>query len=164
MMKLALLILAHKSPEQLSRLLCRMDDKRFDFFIHIDAKSVINKFKGSDNRIKYSNIIWVKNRIKTYFNDFSLVQATVNTIKEAVKNDYQYYILLTGQDYPIKSNDYIYNKLLANYPISYIDMYGVEEAFSKGVCWVEDIGYHYFSQTIRKNILNRVGAKFNFSK
>ena len=67
MMKLALLILAHKSPEQLSRLLCRMDDKRFDFFIHIDAKSDINKFKGIDNRIKYSNIIWVKNRIKTYF-------------------------------------------------------------------------------------------------
>lgn len=164
MKKIALLFLVHKYPEQLSRLLCRMDDKRFDFFIHIDAKSDINKFKGIDNRIKYSNIIWVKNRIKTYFNDFSLVQATVNTIKEAVDNDYQYYILLTGQDYPIKNNDYIYNTLSTNYPISYIDMYGVEEAFSNGVNWVEHIGYNYFSQAVRKHILDMVGAKFYFSK
>ena len=143
MKKIAILILVHKSPEQLLHLLKRLDDNRFDFYIHVDAKSDIKQFKGIKNQVRSSKVIFVNNRIKTYFNDFSLVQATVNTIKEAMNEEYQYYMLLTGQDYPIKSNDYIYEKLSNDYPISYIDMYGVEESFSKGVSWVEHIGYSY---------------------
>ena len=143
MKKIAILLLVHKSPEQLEHLLRRMDDNRFDIYIHVDAKSDINQFKEVKNQVKASEVFFVKERIKTYFNDFSLVQATVNTIKEAISKEYKYYILLTGQDYPIKSNDYIYEKLSNDYPISYIDMYGVEESFSKGVSWVEHIGYSY---------------------
>lgn len=164
MKKIAILLLVHKSPEQLEHLLRRMDDNRFDIYIHVDAKSDINQFKGVKNQVKASEVIFVKERIKTYFNDFSLVKATVNTIKEAISKEYKYYILLTGQDYPIKSNDYIYEKLSNDYPISYIDMYGVEESFSKGVRWVEHIGYSYFSQNIRKFLLNMIGNKLYFSK
>lgn len=163
-MKNAVLILAHKSPVQLAHLLRRLDDERFDFYIHVDAKRDINQFLGIENKVKFSKVIWIKERIKTYFNDFSLVQATVNTMKKALSQDYQYFILLTGQDYPIKSNDAICEKLSANYPISYIDMYGVEEAFSKGVSWVEHIGYSYFSQSLRKKLLNCVGERLYFSK
>ena len=53
-----------------------------------------NKFKGVKSQVKASEVFFVKERIKTYFNDFSLVQATVNTIKEAISKEYKYNILL----------------------------------------------------------------------
>lgn len=164
MNKNAVIVLVHKSPEQLSRLLERMDDCRFDFYIHVDAKTDINLFYGVDDNVKFSKVTWVKGRVKTYFNDFSLVLATINSMKEALNCDYQYFILLTGQDYPIKSNNEICEKLTSSYPISFIDMYGVNEAYSKGINWVEHIGYTYFSQHLRKRLLNIVGGNFYFSK
>lgn len=165
MRKIAILLLVHKEPAQLERLLRRLDDERFDFYIHIDAKSDINAFRGVESLVKASNVIWVKCRVKTYFNDFSLVEATCHTMEQAIdaRVGYKYYVLLTGQDYPIKSNNTIYSTLMNNYPMSYIDMYGVDEAFSKGVKWVEHVGHNYFSQTIRKRLLNLVGGKIYFS-
>ena len=164
MKKIALLFLVHKSPEQFSHLLRRLDDRRFDFYIHVDAKSDINLFLPIESQIKTSHVHWISNRIKTYFNDFSLVEATCSVMKAACsRGDYFYYILLTGQDYPIKSNDYIYKKLHDSYPTAFIDMYGVHEAFSSGVKWVENIGYSYFSQSIRKKIQNTLGNKIYYS-
>ena len=165
MKKIAILFLVHKSPEQLSRLLRHLDDERFDFYIHVDAKSDINDFLPIESQVRSSQIHWIKNRVKTYFNDFSLVEATYSAMKDAFTvGEYLYYILLTGQDYPIKSNDTIYRELLESYPISFIDMYGVDEACSAGVEWVERIGYNYFSQSLRKWLLNLVGNKFYYSK
>lgn len=166
MKKIAVLILAHKYPKQLERLLIHMDDVRFDFYIHVDAKSPIAPFQYLKQVTKHSKVIFTKNRIKTYFNDFSLVEATCSIMTEATsKNEpYMYYVLLTGQDYPIKSNNHIYQTLTENYPMSYIDMYGVEYAFNNGVKWVGRIGYKYFSQSFRRKILNLVGNKFYFSR
>lgn len=163
MKKIALLFLVHKSPEQFAHLLRRLDDGRFDFYIHVDAKSDINQFLPVEHHIKKSHVHWIFNRVKTYFNDFSLVEATYNVMKAAYRGDYLYYVLLTGQDYPIKSNDYIYKKLYASYPTAYIDMYGVNDAFLSGVKWVENIGYSYFSQSLRKKLQCTLGNKFYYS-
>ncbi len=165
MRKIALLFLVHRSPEQLLRLLKRMDDERFDFYIHVDAKTNIERFLPITHHIKKSQIHWVHNRVKTYLNDFSLIEATCNTTKVASEGeeDYMYYVLLTGQDYPIKSNEFIYDKLSSAYPMSFIDMYGISEAYQSGVMWVEHIGYSYFSQSLRKKIQDFVGRKFYYS-
>lgn len=163
MKKIALLCLVHKSPDQLMRLLKRIDDERFDFFIHMDQKSDIKPFLSSVKPLKASHIHWVKNRVKTYFNDFSLVTATYNTMKEAYSDDYQYYVLLTGQDYPIKDNNYMYNILTASYPTAFIDMYGVDEALRTGIKWVGNIGVSYFSQNIRRRLQQLLGSKLYHS-
>ena len=164
MKKIAILVLVHKSPKQLMRLMKYLDDDRFDFYIHIDAKSDMDAFVFIENYIRFSQVYWVKNRVETYLNDFSLVEATCNAMKEAYESgDYLYYVLLTGQDYPIKSIDRIYKKLSESYPISFIDMYGVDEAYSLGLKWVKNIGYSYFSQSLRKKLLNIVGNKFYYS-
>ncbi|GEM_PF-3377688 len=165
MKKIAILILAHKKPDQLKQLLIKLDDINFDFFIHIDAKSEFSLFYKSINGILInSNITWINNRVKTYFNDYSLIEATCRCAEEAMSHhDYSYFILLTGQDYPIKTNKYIYEYLLKSYPMSFIDMYGVDEAYNKGVEWVKNIGYYYFSQRIRRKILGIVGDRFYFS-
>lgn len=164
MKEVAILFLVHKSPEQLSHLLKRLDDKRFDFYIHVDAKSDINRFLPIESEIKCSHVHWVRNRVKTYFNDFSLVEATYNVMNAAyTEGVYMYYVLLTGQDYPIKNNDYIYKKLYESYPTAYIDMYGVNDAYSIGIKWVKNIGYSYFSQSLRKKLQSILGNKLYYS-
>lgn len=164
MEKIAILFLVHKSPEQLAHLLKRLDDKRFDFYIHVDAKSDISRFLPVERQVKMSHVHWVRNRVKTYFNDFSLVEATYNVMNAAcAEGVYMYYVLLTGQDYPIKNNDYIYKKLYESYPTAYIDMYGVNDAYSNGIKWVKNIGYSYFSQSLRKRLQNTLGNKLYYS-
>lgn len=163
--KIAILILGHKNPNQLSKLVSSLANSHFDFYIHIDKKVDILPFQKSLENLKDMNFSFVKDRIKTYFFDFSLVEATCKCAAMAYKSgNYKYYILLSGQDYPIKSKDYIYGYLIKNYPMCWIDMYGVDEAAFHGVNWVKNIGYFYTSQHLRKIILNIVGNKFYFSK
>lgn len=163
--KIAFLILAHKNPAQLGKLVTSLDDRRFDFFIHIDAKA-----KGSFEApsLKYSErcvFLSKGERVRTYLNDFSLVDATLALAKAARRNGrYKYSVLLTGQDYPIKSNDAIYEKLLGSYPTCWIDSYGVDEAMEKGVSWVEHVGRRRFSQRIRRRLQEITGPKFYYSR
>ena len=166
MQQIAILILAHKKPTQLLRLVYAMDDKRFDLFIHIDAKSNIIPFRDILKGLNLkSNVLFVENRVKTYFFDYSLIEATCRCAELAFSiGDYKYYILLSGQDYPIKSKDYIYTKLIENYPMCWIDMYNVAEAEKRGVNWVKNIGHYYVSQKMRRLLLDLVGPKFYFSQ
>ena len=93
--------------------------------------------------------------------DFSLIDATMQPVIEAYNsaNHYSYYALLTGQDYPIKSPEYIHSYLTKNYPVSFIDMYPC----GRGVAWTEKIGTLYFSQRVRRIFRHIVGNEFYFS-
>lgn len=51
--------------------------------------------------------------MRTFLDDFSLVEATMNLLEEALSRNYVYYCLLSGQDYPIKVlNTYMINLLV----------------------------------------------------
>jgi hypothetical protein len=43
-MKIAHLVLAHKNPQQLERMLEALDHPQCDFFIHLDKKADISQF------------------------------------------------------------------------------------------------------------------------
>ncbi|MEO6916919.1 MAG: beta-1,6-N-acetylglucosaminyltransferase [Chitinophagaceae bacterium] len=102
----AYLILAHKYPEQLSRLVEALDDELSYFFIHIDKSSDIKQFGHFD---KYRDRIQFLTREKADWASYGLVQAILHGLQAAHDSPHQFrqVILLSGQDYPIKSNDYI---------------------------------------------------------
>jgi len=104
--KKAYIILAHKNPDQLERLIDRLDDGLSSFFIHIDKSSFMNK--GTAIYTKNENIELVPG-VVTAWGSFGLVEATLNAMATVRKrsDDFERIILLSGQDYPIKSNDYI---------------------------------------------------------
>lgn len=80
--KIAILILAHRNPEQLEYLIKSLDDKRYDIFVHIDKKS---KMRFDPPKCSYSSIyINEVHRVATYLNDFSLVDATCSLITTAL--------------------------------------------------------------------------------
>ena len=104
-MKKAYIILAHKNLDQLTRLVKRLDDNLSSFFIHIDKKvSREEMFRF----LECSANLHMVEQINTEWGEFSLVEATLNGLK-AVKEtgvDFGMISLLSGQDYPLKSNKF----------------------------------------------------------
>lgn len=153
MKKIAILILAHKSPTQCKRLITSLSSEYFDIYLHIDLKSDIEPFYRELKEIP--NVHFTSNRIATYLDNFSLVEATMTLLKESYdSSNYIYYCLLTGQDYPIKSSSFIYQFLRNSYPLNFIDAYPV-----KSMEWCSHYGQLRYSQKYRKYELNILGRK-----
>lgn len=107
----AYVILAHKNAAQLCRLVKTLNDGRSVFFIHVDGRSDIRQFEPVS---QFGTVINLVPRVKTGWAEFGLVEAVLNGLL-AVRDHgrrFEHVILLSGQDYPIKSNDYI-NEFLA---------------------------------------------------
>ncbi|HEV7620303.1 MAG TPA: beta-1,6-N-acetylglucosaminyltransferase [Flavisolibacter sp.] len=107
-MRIAHLILAHKRPDQLQKLIEALMHPAFDFYIHIDKKIDITPFLYLR---ELSNVYFVEKRVKVYWASFGVVRATLNGIDEILEKDYDYINVISGQDFPLKSPDYIFNFL-----------------------------------------------------
>jgi hypothetical protein len=105
-MKIAFLILAHKNPLQLKRLIRALDHEAFDFYIHLDAKVNIQPFREV---LQAPNIFFVCKRVNVQWAAYSLVQAQLNGIEEIVETGrYRYLNVLSAQDFPLRSAEDIY--------------------------------------------------------
>ena len=103
--KIAYLILCHKSPEHVIRLISRLRDEGVFFVVHIDKKagsSVSDVLR--DFAARAPDVVLAR-RVRCYWGSFSIVQATINCVDAALssKRPFDYAMLLSGQDYPIKS-------------------------------------------------------------
>ncbi|RVU02712.1 glycosyl transferase [Mucilaginibacter limnophilus] len=111
-MRIAYLILAHNQPNQLKRLITRLTEKNADVFVHLDAKSAFQPFEAL---VKLPGVYFIKNRVKVYWGSFNIVQATINGFYEILATGgYGYINLLSGQDYPLKSNEELLDFLSEN--------------------------------------------------
>jgi hypothetical protein len=126
--KLAILLLAHKNQKQLERLITRLFNENIDVFIHLDQKWALTDKDITELLTASSkNVFLCENRISGKLFEWSLVEATLELIKKAKqveeeKNiNYNYFALLSGQDYPIKSLDHILQLLNESYPKPFID-------------------------------------------
>lgn len=106
-MKFAYLILAHGSFELLKELLKAIDAPENDIYVHLDRKAGDIDVAPFMDVVKYSKLIFIRKRVNVKWGKISVVEATMNLMEEAVIGDYDYLHLLSGVDFPIKSNGYI---------------------------------------------------------
>lgn len=105
-MKHAYLIIAHSSFGLLQELLSALDDVRNDIYVHIDKKANVNE---KDFQVEHSKLMFLPIRLDGRWGDFSLVQIELLLFEAAhEKGCYEYYHLLSGVDFPIKSQNYIH--------------------------------------------------------
>lgn len=101
-MKCAYLILAHKDPQQLARLLSMICVEGNSIYLHIDSKSDIASFREQLAPYK-SFITLTPNRISVNWGGFSIIKATLALIhtyhSSGEKADYVH--LISGQDLPL---------------------------------------------------------------
>ncbi len=102
-MKHAFLIQAHKNFDQLCRLVEYFGDERCEVFVHIDRKS--RPTSGQLERLKaYPQVKLLTRRYAVHWGGFSLLKCTLHLMRKALRNSRaDYFHLLSGQDYPIKS-------------------------------------------------------------
>jgi hypothetical protein len=102
-MNVAYLILAHADPNHLSRLIAALREDWTCFYVHIDKKARMRDF-GLPRTLPQTRFI--EQRVDACWGGFSLVQATLNLMAAARRDKPtpERYVLLSGADYPIRSN------------------------------------------------------------
>lgn len=108
-MKLAFLIQCHKNADQINQLIGALSHPDIDLYIHVDKKSEITQ----QIRINNSNVTILSDeeRVDVRWGTFSQVQATLNLLKRSYRKKYDFYWLISGQDFPLVSAESIIMKL-----------------------------------------------------
>lgn len=103
-MRIAYVILAHQLPEQLVRLVNRLNTPNALFLIHINRRADDAIFRAARAGLAdLHNVVFLR-RHKLYWGAFGHVRATIEGLDELDRRSqpFDYVALLTGQDYPIK--------------------------------------------------------------
>ncbi|MDF5706303.1 MAG: beta-1,6-N-acetylglucosaminyltransferase [Nostoc sp. S4] len=124
-MRIAYIILAHNHPEQLRRLISKLNTDNVSFFIHIDKKTDSQIYSQIFAYLKnFSNVFFIK-RYNSAWGSFNAVRASLEGIKSIVETGtyFDYVIHLSGQDYLIKSTSEICNFLQENKGKEFIEYF-----------------------------------------
>jgi Core-2/I-Branching enzyme len=107
--KLAYLISAYKNLEQVARLVRRLDAEGAVFLVHVDKKTDDGQYIALTKEVADLGSVHFLERHNCHWGGFGHVRATLKGIEWLMARDapFDYLVLLTGQDYPIKSNDLI---------------------------------------------------------
>jgi hypothetical protein len=107
--KIAYLVLTHKSSIPLTRLINTLNCEDVYFFIHISTNSSDEFLYEVNNTFKTYKNVFLIDRCACVWGEFGIVEATIEGIKTIVISNINidYVVLLSGQDYPIKSNKHI---------------------------------------------------------
>lgn len=122
-MNVAFLILGYKYPRQIGLLLEHIKHPNHYYFIHIDKGVNIIPFKEACEGIS-DRLFWVE-RESSFWGSYQCVKALLNGIRMAFENDnfhIDYFIHLSGQDFPLKSPDLINKFLEQSAPKNFINI------------------------------------------
>lgn len=120
-MKIAFIVLCHKNPNQINKLIESLTGDDIDFYIHIDKKG---DFKKDICEAHNVFILDDSKRVDIKWGQSSMIEATFNVIEEIILTGikYDYVWLISGQDYPIKSRDFIITFLEENKGTNFIEV------------------------------------------
>jgi len=142
-MKIAYLITAYNNFKHLKRLINSLNNVDVKFYIHIDKKSRLSQ----QELLQKNNINYIK-RINVWWGGWSHQQAINNLIYSAMLDNNDYYILITGSDYPIKKHSLLVEKLNQSW-----ECINIVKGFQKHKP-EHRIKHHYFDGFNRRNKLS----------
>jgi hypothetical protein len=97
-MRIAVLILAHKNIDLLNRLVGHLAED-FDVFVHLDKKSALT----AADVLRHDRVD-VVSRYRVYWGSFNQIRAMIDLLERAYRGGYDRYLLISGQDIPIRPN------------------------------------------------------------
>ena len=122
-MKILYMIMCHKNLRQVSGLIKQLITSDSDVVVHVDKAVSDDEYRQFQKwQQTIPNLYLTEKRIKGILDDRTLVDV-VFIMMDCVRKkglDYQYYALLSGQDYPIKPIGMIHSTLNDTYPQPYI--------------------------------------------
>ena len=116
MATIAYLILVHRYPGQFKRLFRAIYHPANYYLVHVDKKSGVGlQTEIQDFLSSFANASLLKSQ-STLWGGYSLVDAELRGIKELLKigSEWKFFINLSGQDFPLKSQTHIQDFLSRN--------------------------------------------------
>jgi len=156
-MKHIFFLLAHKNLDQVVEMVKFISDD-FDVLVHIDKKTIINSEMQCLLNQFPSNVHLTSKRISIELASIDMIEVIslmfkeMRLLEQRSKTKYGYVGLLSGQCYPIKSSEFIKNKLDSAYPKLIIDIVPIEVAY-----WLKSVyNRHRFI-----SVHNHMNSRFN---
>jgi hypothetical protein len=104
-MRIAYVVVAHKNSEQVVRLVRRLATDQATFVVHVDRKAsaTVDANIRSGTRA-VADVHFVK-RDRCFWGGFGMVRAVLRSIDYIIDQEvpFEYVVLLSGQDYPLRS-------------------------------------------------------------
>ncbi len=106
-MRIAFLIMAHKDPPQIERLIRRLQHPDSYFFIHLDAKIDITPFRYLE---QMPQVYFTQNRISVRWAAFSFTRSIYTCLDEVLQREKEigFVQVMSAQDYPVVSTEEIH--------------------------------------------------------
>ncbi len=119
-MKIAYLLFAYRNPRLIRKTIERLTCEDSSFFIHIDCKCDISQFAS----LRDKNVFFTDRRIAVYWAEFSGVEAILLLIRQALAapQRHDYFVLLSGSEYPLRSRQYIHTFFEENRGLEFMTM------------------------------------------
>lgn len=126
-MRIAYLLLIHECPALFRLLVSQLlKDEDAAVFVHLDRRS-----RAADFSVDSDRVTVLKKRIDVKWGGISMVDATLELLKAARPGNYDYYCLLSGRDYPLRSPLAFKRKLAELYPKALLDGGSVVEEWTE---------------------------------
>lgn len=154
-MKHAFLIIAHDRPAELAYLLSALDYADNDIYVHLDSKSTCFSVKNLREKVHKSGLYFLP-RIDVTWGGQSQIQVELNLFSAAYNHGgYRYFHLLSGVDYPVKSQEYIHDFFRKEDGKNFISLKDIDDNSPRFRMRFEQ--YHFFHERF-------VGKKRNIWK
>ena len=163
-------ILAHKNPNQIKELVTLLQDNKSLFFIHLDKK--VNQ-KEYEQTLQDQSCHFIKNRVSCSWGKYSLVQAALNAMKEVqdfmnvnYADSSYHFIMLSGEDLPLKNNEYLHDFLESNNQTSFINYWQLpyDKWWQGGFFRLENFYFFQYKKYPKLNYwVNRIIKKLRFN-
>jgi hypothetical protein len=103
--RLAYIVLAHRLPAQVGRLVDRLDAEATSFFVHVDRNAGEAPYREVAARLGGRPNVHLLPRVACAWGTWSLVAATLGGLRRVLQSGAapDYVVLLSGQDYPLRS-------------------------------------------------------------
>jgi hypothetical protein len=121
MFDIVYIILAFNNPNQIKRLISSLNSESVFFYIHVDKKVDQNPFELILNEFDNLKFVDSTNRNEISWGDNKMVKSILNLLKLVNENhNFGYCVLLSNNDFPIKSNSSIRQYFFNKYGNSFI--------------------------------------------
>ena len=100
------IILTYKLPGQMARMIRRLSDgPETRFYIHVDKTFDMEPFVKACEGLPDVFFLTGDDRVHSYWGDYGTAQAALNAMRRIVRDGRKGFVfLLSGQDYPVRSN------------------------------------------------------------
>ena len=157
--RIAYLCLCHMDPAFISRMAKTLRYGQDKIFIHVDKKVNKDPFVCACQGLK--NVAFVEDAVENYWGGFNAIIATMRIIQFALNDgDYNRFVILQGQDYPLVSNDEIHNFFDRNTEIEFCRAKSISFNKDKG-SYMKVCGYWNYDVSRQKRLKHFVCGVIN---